>query len=116
MKETQAWPRQPMVGVALAAMLGIAVADLCPSAWPAAVGAAICAAAIALFTGRSAATYLFVAVAFFALHEVRSRNSAGLQLAELIGDSPRAVTAHGFVRSEPKIASSGTATFTLSLS
>ncbi|MFL6584380.1 MAG: ComEC/Rec2 family competence protein [Chthoniobacterales bacterium] len=115
MKDADRWPRQPMLGVALAAMVGIVVADLHPLGWIPAGLVVGATAAIVVLTGRSIAAYLFVAAAFFFLHSVRMNESAGQRLVQLLGEGPRAITARGDVASEPKISGSGTATFTLSV-
>src|SRR6266576_2038309 len=85
-------PRQPFVGLALMAAVGILVA-LC---WP-----------------KLAATYLVVAAGFFLLHKFAITNTAGQQLADKLGERPRVVTVVGCVITEPKIAPSGFATFLL---
>jgi competence protein ComEC len=111
-------PRQPFVGLALLAAVGIIVAELVPLATTVLVSAAIVLGfliLIALYWPKLAATYLIVAAGFFLLHKFATTNTAGQQLAEKLGDRPRVVTAVGCVISEPKIASSGFATFLLKL-
>jgi ComEC/Rec2-related protein len=111
-------PRQPFVGLALMAAVGIIVTELIPVrstvlAWVAIV-LAICIL-VALCWPKLAATYLVVAAGFFLLHKFAITNTAGQQLADKLGERPRAVTAVGCVITEPKIAPSGFATFLLKL-
>ncbi|MCA1660216.1 MAG: hypothetical protein LC642_06735, partial [Verrucomicrobiaceae bacterium] len=61
MKLSRAWPRQPFIGLAVAASAGILVADSFPSQTPAvAVALAICAV-VALISRSSLAVCLVVA-------------------------------------------------------
>ena len=111
-------PRQPLVGLALMAAVGIILAEIVPLApialISAAIGLGICIL-IALCWPRLAATYLIVAAGFFLLHKFATTNTEGQQLADKLGERPRVVTAVGYVISEPKIAPSGFATFLLKL-
>lgn len=113
-KVAKVWPRQPFIGIAIAAAIGILVADGHPH--PAAgmlLGAALAAAA---FLSRSSVvTYAFVGSAFFALHGIRATESSGLRLARELGPESQAITARGLIVSEPKVAGSGTASFLLRL-
>jgi competence protein ComEC len=111
-------PRQPLVGLALMAVLGIVVADFFPIAafhWRfAAITFALLA--IALFCWPTlGSTYLLVGCGFFLLHNFRTGDTAGLQLAADLSERPRVVNALGFVTSEPKLASNGFATFLFKL-
>jgi len=111
-------PRQPFVGLALMAALGIIIADFFPIGasrwWLAAITFALLA--IALFCWPNlGATYLLVGAGFFLLHNFRIGNTAGLQLAADLTERPRAANAVGFVTSEPKVAPNGFATFLLRL-
>src|SRR5262245_24509420 len=109
-------PRQPFVGLALVAAMGIIVAELVPLAPTALIPAAIVLGVlilIALYWPKLVATYLIVAASFFLLHKFATTNTAWQQLAEKLGNRPRVVTAVGCVISEPKIAPSGFATFLL---
>ncbi len=111
-------PRQPFVGLALMAAVGIIVADLFPidaSRW---LFAAITFAllAIALFCWPNlTSTYLLVGAGFFLLHSFRTANTAGLRLAADLSERPRVVNAVGFVTSDPKIAPNEFATFLFKL-
>src|SRR5713101_4111787 len=111
-------PRQPFVGLALMAALGIVVADFFPIAvsrwWFAAIAFALLA--IPLFSWpKLTSTYLLVGCGFFLLHNFRIGDPAGLQLAADLSDRPRVVNAVGFVTSEPKVAPNGFATFLFKL-
>jgi len=111
-------PRQPFVGLALMAALGIVVADFFPIAvshWSLAA-AMFALVAIALFCWPNlGSTYLLVGAGFFLLHNFRIGDTAGLQLAADLSDRPRVVNAVGFVTSEPKVAPNGFATFLFKL-
>src|SRR6266481_6929510 len=111
-------PRQPFVGLALIAVLGIIVADFFPIAasywWLSAIAFALLG--IPLFVWPTlGATYLFIGAGFFLLHNFRIGDTAGLQLATDLSDRPRVVNAVGFVTSEPKVAPNGFATFLFKL-
>ena len=111
-------PRQPFVGLAGMAGLGIILADfspLPPSALLAiSIVVAICCV-ILLRWPRVIATYAIAALGFFLLHDLQTSNTEGQQLAAQLGNRPRVVTATGIVVSEPKIAPNGFATFLLRL-
>src|SRR2546426_630547 len=111
-------PRQPFVGLALVAMLGITVADFFPIAvshwWAVAIVFALLA--IPLFVWPTlGSTYLFIGAGFFVLHNFRTGDTTGLQLATDLSERPRVVNAVGFVTSEPKVAPNGFATFLFKL-
>lgn len=111
-------PRQPFLGLALAAALGIILADFfaLPSVAliPAAVVIGVCALSL-LFWPNLALSYLLVASGFFLLHNFKTTNTPGQWLAARLGDRARVVSVTGCVISEPKVAASGTATFLLGL-
>src|SRR4051812_339653 len=100
MKAAQVWPRQPLVGVALAAMLGIAFADLLPRASIGFVLIGI-SAAVVLIRKRSLAVYLFAAACFFTVHALRLTNAPGALFAQQLGSTSQAITVRGVVVSEP---------------
>ena len=110
--------RQPFVGLALAAGLGVLISDLfasqplpaTPVAWMLAIGAGLC-----LLRPTLLGTYLIVGLGFFLLHNLRTMDTPGKRLASSLGDRPRAVTATGAVVSEPTIGRNGFATFLLKL-
>jgi len=111
-------PRQPFVGLALMAAVGIIVAELVPLRSTVLILVAILLAIcilVALCWPKLAATYLIVAAGFFLLHKFATTNTAGQQLVAKLGERPRVVTAVGYVITEPKIAPSGFATFLLKL-
>ena len=108
-------PRQPLVGVALAAAGGVLIADFVPIHAPWFVGGLVALALLALFRQSTLATYALVATGFFFLHSSRLTESPGLQLARNLGERPRAVTARGAVVSEPKVAANGFASFLFQL-
>jgi len=111
-------PRQPFVGLALMAALGIIIADFFPIA---PLHCRIGAGTFALFgiallcRPNLTSTYLVVFAGFFLLHNFRTGESAGLSLAADLTDRPRVVSAVGFVTSEPKVAPNGFATFLFKL-
>ncbi|MDQ6913672.1 MAG: ComEC/Rec2 family competence protein, partial [Verrucomicrobiota bacterium] len=112
MKSSATWPRQPFIGLALAACVGILLADKF-AYLPAGLGGLLLFGAIALLRRSSLATYLFAASSFFCLHALRVIDSPGLRLARELDNRPQAVTVAGFVVSEPKISAHGSASFLL---
>src|SRR6266403_1456925 len=109
-------PRQPFVGLALMAAVGIIAAERVPVGPTALISAAVflgICILIALCWPKLAATYLIVAAGFFLLHKFATTNTAGQQLADKLGERPRVVTVVGCVITEPKIAPSGFATVLL---
>jgi competence protein ComEC len=114
-KLLNACPRQPFIGLAMAASAGILVADLAPSCPPALIAALALAALIALLSRNSLAVYALAAGAFFFLHSLRTTESAGMRLARQLGSEPQPVTVEGSVVSEPKISAKGFASFLLRL-
>src|SRR6266478_5024130 len=111
-------PRQPFVGLALMAALGIVVADFFPIAasrwWFAAIAFALLAIPLCCWPNLGS-TYLLVGCGFFLLHNFRIGDTAGLQLAADLSDRPRVVNAVGFVTSEPKVSPNGFTTFLFKL-
>jgi len=111
-------PRQPFVGLALMAAIGIIIANVFPLPGAVLIVATIVlAACIIIVAWRPAlgATYAMVGIGFFLFHNLQTSNTAGQQLADELGNRPRVVTAIGCVISEPKIAPSEFATFLLKL-
>ena len=113
MQLLNALPRQPFLGLALAAGTGILVADCAPNHSLVPLGALAILALTALFTRNSFAVYAVVATGFFALHGLRTNDSPALRLARELGEEPRPVSVLGFVVSEPKIVTTGSASFLL---
>jgi len=111
-------PRQPFVGLALMAVMGIIMAEILPlpsvALIPTAVILALCILTVARWP-RLLATYAVVGTGFFLLHIFQTKSTEGQQLADELGNRPRVVTVTGCVISEPKIAPSGFATFLLKL-
>src|SRR6266481_96823 len=111
-------PRQPFVGLALIAVLGITLAELFPIAvshwWTVAIVFELLAIPVFIWPTLGS-TYLFIGAGFFMLHNFRTGDAAGLQLATDLSDRPRVVNAVGFVTSEPKVAPNGFATFLFKL-
>ena len=111
-------PRQPFVGLAGMAGLGIILADFSPLPSSAllaiSIGVAVCCV-ILLRWPMVIATYAIAGLGFFLLHDLQTSNTEGQQLAAQLGNRPRVVTATGIVVSEPKIAPNGFATFLLRL-
>jgi hypothetical protein len=111
-------PRQPFVGLSLAAAIGITIAEVFPLPRAALVSVtiilAICAVIVAC-RPTLLATYAIVGVGFFLLHNLETSNEEGQQLANELGGRPRVVTVTGCVITEPKVAPSGFATFLLKL-
>lgn len=64
MKLTSSWPRQPFVGISLAALLGVFLAEAAPHP-SAGLIALVLWALVALWRKSSLATYAFVAGSFF---------------------------------------------------
>jgi len=111
-------PRQPFVGLTLAAATGIIVAEVVPLAPAALILAAVLfgiCILIAICWPKLPATYLIVAFGFLLLHKFTTTNTAGQQLANKLGERPRVVTAVGCVITEAKVSASGFATFLLKL-
>jgi competence protein ComEC len=111
-------PRQPFVGLAIAAVVGIVLADLM-SAPNFAFGTLATVTAICAFVllcwPNVILTYVLVGAGFFLLHGFQTTSTPGLWLASRLGERPRAIAANGCVISEPKIAPSGFASFMLKL-
>src|SRR6266496_4611229 len=109
-------PRQPFVGLALMAAIGIIISDVFPLPGAGLIVATIVlAACMVIVAWRPAllATYATVGIGFFLLHNLQTSNTPGQQLAGELGNRPRVVTAIGCVIRGPKIAPSGFATFLL---
>src|SRR5438094_4216649 len=111
-------PRQPFVGLALMAAIGIIAAEILPlpsaAVIPTAIILALCIVGLACWP-TLLATYAIVGAGFFLLHNFHNRSTQGQQLADELGTKPRVLTATGSVISEPKAAASGFATFLLKL-
>ena len=95
-------PRQPLVGLAVAAMLGIAVADRVelPSPWAFILPAL--AVIVILLRPATIPCWILCAALFFELHVVRHGNSDARWLAGIFAKGPRVVEVTGIVWSEPE--------------
>src|SRR5215213_1249617 len=113
MKVLSAWPRQPFLGLAISAIIGIAVADSWPNASPRFAIIVGATALAAWFSRRSLVLYAFVGLALFFLHSLRTTVTPGSVLTRTLGEGPVPVTVHGAVITEPKISERETASFLL---
>ena len=113
MKLLTAWPRQPFLGLAISATIGILVADRWPDCSLTLAGVIAAIAAATWLSRRSVAVYALVAFGFFFLHSARTTDTPGLILARSLGEGPQPVTVRGAVISEPKISERGSASFLL---
>ena len=102
MKLPEIRPRQPLAGVALSAMAGIAVADHATISLLPLLAGAVTAACMALAWPRSWNCWLLAAIAFASLHTLRLRHSDAHQLATQFADGNQVVRATGIVWSEPQ--------------
>lgn len=111
-------PRQPFVGLALAAAFGILLADYFPlplTVLPKGVSALAFCALLLLVRPNILATYALVGASFFLLHTLRTTDTVGQRLAAQLGERPRVVTVTGSVASEPKVSPGGFSTFLFKL-
>jgi competence protein ComEC len=113
MKALSAWPRQPFLGLAISAMVGILVADRWPNCSVRVATAIAVLSVVAWLSRRSLALYALVVGGFFFLHSARTTETPGLVTARLLGDAPRPITVHGAVVTEPKVSERGSASFLL---
>src|SRR4051812_27251606 len=104
--ELKVWPRQPFIGLALAALLGIILADSWPH-WLVGAAFALCLGGFALVKQSSRATYGFAAACFFLLHSLQMTEAPGVRLARELGDEPQALVTRGTVVSEPRVSARG---------
>jgi competence protein ComEC len=108
-----AWPRQPFLGLAISATVGILLADRWPDCSLTLAGFVAAIAVAAWLSRKSVAVYALVAFGFFFLHSARTTDTPGLLLARSLREGPQPVTVHGAVISEPKISERGSASFLL---
>src|SRR5436190_5019836 len=113
MQQQNALPRQPFIGLALAAITGILIADFVPNHSLALAIALPSLAVTALFSRNSFAAYALVATGFFFLHSLGTSDSPALRLGRELGEKPRPVSVLGRIVSEPKISLRGSASFLL---
>src|SRR5438128_2361407 len=111
-------PRQPFVGLAAMAAVGIIFAEFFSLSsfvlTALTIFTLVCAIAV-LYWPRLVATYVIVGAGFFLLHNFTTRDTEGQQLIAELGNRPRVVTATGAVITETKVAPNGFATFLLKL-
>lgn len=95
-------PRHPCIGIAVAAVMGVAVADRwpVPMVW---LWSAVAVLTVWLLVRpRTVSFWLLSGVTFAALHTVRFHHSDARILAARLADDPGVVTARGIVWSEPE--------------
>jgi ComEC/Rec2-related protein len=95
-------PRLPCCGLALAALVGIAVADRWSLPLSGLLGLVALAASAALTWLRSWLVALFCGLAFAALHTVRHGQNPARELERAIHDGPRLARVVGVVATEPE--------------
>lgn len=108
------FPRQPFLGLAAMAALGIIVADFVAIPEPKWLILAVGFVLIALVVSwepNAVLTFLCVGCGFFLIHNFRTRDTVGLRLAAELSERPRIANAVGFVVSEPKIKPNAFVTF-----
>ena len=108
-------PRQPFVGLVLAAAIGILFADFRPFSGGVALIVVTIAAFAALIRPQLLITYVIVFCGFFWLHSARITNTSAQKLAARLGPRSRALNVGGAVITEPKTLGSGSTTFLLHL-
>src|SRR5437764_15288551 len=87
-------PRQPFVGLALMAVMGVITAEILPlpsaTTIPTAIILALCILTVACWP-RLLATYAVVGAGSFLLHNFQTKSTEGHQLADALGNRPRVV-------------------------
>ena len=94
-------PRKPFLGIGIAAIVGILLAEWWPVPLAWAIGTVVMAALATLIFPRWWMCCAFSAAAFFALHEVRHHHSVGGTIEGVLRTAPRTAGAMGIVWSEP---------------
>lgn len=107
--------RQPFVGLVLAAIIGIVVADYFPAITVSIFLIAIAGALAALRWRFAPLVFAVVGATFFVLHSARITNTPADALARIAGQQPRPANVTGIVTTEPKIEANGNASFLLKL-
>jgi competence protein ComEC len=113
MKPSNLTPRQPFLGLALSAIVGVFAADFWPQDLMMVAAGVAVLALLAWFTRCAPAIYALVATGFFFLHCARTVETPGKELARTLGNGPQPVTVRGAVISEPKLSERGSASFLL---
>jgi ComEC/Rec2-related protein len=94
-------PRQPFVGLIVAAVLGIVAADRWPlPLLPIAIGMAV-GSGLLWWRSRTAGCWAITCLAFFGLHVIRFQDSAARTTAGYFVEGPRVIHATGIVWDEP---------------
>jgi ComEC/Rec2-related protein len=94
-------PRKPLLGIAIAAISGILLADAWPVPVQWAAGVAALFAVAAFLFPKSWVCFAFSGAVFFALHDVRHHHAAGNAIEVSLRGSKRPASATGIVWSEP---------------
>jgi competence protein ComEC len=103
--------RQPFVGLVLAAIIGIVVADYFPAISRPILFIAILGALAGLRWSYGLLVFVLVGATFFALHSARITTTPADALAEIAGGFARPASVTGIVTTEPKIEATGNASF-----
>jgi len=107
--------RQPFVGLALAAAIGIVAADYFPAVSLPVLTVAVIGLVVALLFPFTPLFFAVVAASFFCLHSACITHTPAQALADVAGVESRPVSVVGIVATEPKIESNGVAVFLLQL-
>ena len=102
MKFWEPRPRQPLVGLAVCAAVGIFAADRWAVEPLGALVLVVCGALGLLVRASTVGVWLLGVLAFFALHTVRHHGHAARELAREFADGPRVVGVTGIVWDEPE--------------
>ena len=111
MKSQAAWPRQPFLGIAFAAVFGTLLADSWPNHSPGILAALAVLGLAGCIAPRTLTVYAVVTLGFYFVHSLRTTDSPGLTLARTIGRQAQPVTIRGIVISEPKMSARGSSSF-----
>ena len=107
--------RQPFLGLAFAAGIGIIAADYSPTVNLLVPAIAVVGLIAALSFPFSPLFFAVVAASFFCLHSTRISHTPAQALADAAGIEARPVSVVGTVVTEPKVESNGVAVFLLQL-
>jgi competence protein ComEC len=108
-------PRQPLPGLALAAIGGILVAEFFRAPIELVCGGILLTAIVSLIRPAVWLTYFLVTAAFCALHLVQQTDAPGKELSTRLGNRTRVVSVTGTVVTEPKVSPNDFTTFLLQL-
>src|SRR5437763_4491119 len=103
--------RQPFVGLVLAAIIGIVVADYFPAISCPILFIGILGALAGLRWSYGPLVFALAGATFFALHSARITSTPADALAEIAGGLARPASVAGIVTTEPKIEATGNASF-----